>query len=221
MTLARTVARGPRLALSIFVGLASAGPPIYGSVRHNWVLAQGDTRADLEAIMRQLDHPASEVSVYTGRYTRRPLRSCGRRWAKLDASSYSFPRKDPIHHGPLHRYDLCIFDSFSHDRLLAAAPLNHAHPEFDHAFLIQLSPFKEFQPPGHTSADSIYSPAPPDLFRRTKAGPLIEVYGKSEDLCGALTSACARIHIPYRLTPWAEGHYAALLAHGADHQPAP
>ncbi len=38
-TLARTVARGPRLALYIFVGLASAGPPIYGSVRHDWVMA--------------------------------------------------------------------------------------------------------------------------------------------------------------------------------------
>ena len=210
--LVRGVPRVPWLAALLVLWLPLAGHAAWQSVRHDWVMSRGDTRSDLEEVLRQAELDTASLHAYSGRYGRRAVRSSHRRWGKLDFSSHGFPAGDPIHAGPIRDHELVVLDSFSHERLMCLLPPGAPPPPLDQAVeLIQFSPFRDFVWSGPPSPDSIYSPALPDLRLRKKAGPWIEVYCRDPAITRALTSACARCDTPYQLRPWSEGHYASLL----------
>lgn len=198
-----------RAVAAILVGAVLA-PGAAQSLRHNTLLALGDTREDLAAILSQARDVPS-LSAYAGFYTKRIVQR-GRldpRHFLISSTTFS-SKRDPVRGVFRRRLDLVFLDSFSHDRLLLPGGASRPPPgpgEYEDLCVVRLTPFAAPKGEVPVTSESIYSPCPPDMKFRQRAGPFIEIYGRGDTIARGLRSACDRAGIAYTLLPGREGYY--------------
>lgn len=195
-------------ALARVMVLALLVPGVLLSWRHNVLLARGDIRRDLETVLSTMAVPWSELSVYSGRYLARTVHRSGIAPRLYRFSSYSFRSPgDPLRY--VHRInpDVILMDSFSHDRLLRGT--DEPPSGASGLTVVRITPFTRPKARVPLSHESIYSPAPPDLRFRRRAGPYIELYFHDPVLAEAAARACREAGLASDLAPGEEGFYYA------------
>ncbi len=206
----------------VLISAASLYPNILGSIKHDLILRETDTRTDLLNMFNEAGLNDTTLNIYYGRYTSDAL---------YNNSNITIGKNlwaQSINENVLEsEADLFVFDSFSHDRVVFSKrkgnqemiyenysghyglpnDIKKDYKTFEGLYVIQLSPFIVAKEQVPYSQQSGTAPFPPDLEFRNKPGPFIEIYFKSKTIAKKVQDSCEKQDIRCISLSGKEGYY--------------
>ena len=188
----------------VMISVVLMVPNIRNGIRHNALLSEGDTRADVLKIISSAGLDSPDRSIFAGDYTR-----------------YFFDQTVPLEREDMASaewVDVLIFDSFSHDRFVQndAGRLTFDPQLFSDRTVVTLTPFRVEKEDVPYTPKSIYSPYPPDLEVRKRSGPYVEMYIDSDELQSTILNCCRSAGIKCTTRPAVQGYYYQHVAKRRD-----
>ncbi len=211
----------------VFLGLGIVAiQNISSAIKHDSVLSRTDTREEFLNVWNKAK-VNKDAAIFLG-HSLQPLLK-RRTWVLHNTSEVLIP--EDLGQSP---WDIIIFDSFSHDRILYEENIQYwkelflrdprplkvpganqwnspflirPYLNYENLHVLQISPFTIQKEKIPFSPQSAYSPYLPDLWYRTYPGSFIEIYTAEDDVFAALVKACQDCKVSWNEKRGIEGYY--------------